>query len=207
MEMNADAATVSQYLDQHQGWFRRCASPMQADPIGETGYALGLGKFGALGYDVEPKIGLDLLPHDAGIYRILTIPVPGYEPVGYDVDFQAALQLNQSDLTQSDLNQSNLSPPDTSTGLGASMGPDASVGQAAYTRVEWVLDLGVQIHFPRFIQVLPNHLIKATGDRLLLQIVRQVSRRLTRKVQQDFHTTLNLPLPKGQTQFTKVQKI
>jgi hypothetical protein len=181
MEMNADAATVAQYLDQHQGWFNRCAAPMQAEPIGTTGYALGLGKFGALGYDVEPKIGLDLLPQDAGVYRILTIPVPDYEPVGYDVDFQAALQLRQNEGEQA-----------------------AQVGLEVYTQVEWVLDLGVWIHFPRFIQVLPSHLVKATGDRLLLQIVRQVSRRLTRKVQQDFHTTMALPLPKGQTKFMKL---
>jgi hypothetical protein len=38
-------------------------------------------------------------------------------------------------------------------------------------------------------------LIKSTGDRLLTEIVRQVSPRLTYKVQQDFHEQRGLPLP------------
>ncbi|WP_425461531.1 DUF1997 domain-containing protein, partial [Hyella patelloides] len=34
-----------------------------------------------------------------------------------------------------------------------------------------------------------------TGDRLLAQIVRQISPRLTYKVQQDFHSSKGLPIP------------
>jgi hypothetical protein len=37
--------------------------------------------------------------------------------------------------------------------------------------------------------------VQSTGDRLLNQIVRQVSRRLTRKVQEDFHQSLGIELP------------
>jgi len=63
------------------------------------------------------------------------------------------------------------------------------------TGVEWTLDLGVSIHFPRFIYRFSKPMIQKTGDRLLAQIVRQVSRRLTYKVQVDFHTRYDLPLP------------
>lgn len=171
MEMYANAATVAQYLDGHQDWFRRCASPMEAEAIGATGYALSLGRFGSMGYNIEPKIGLDLLPQDAGVYRIRTIEVPDYQPVGYDVDFQAALELNEHEPNEEKLNVDCL------------------------TRVEWTLDLGVSIEFPRFIRVLPNNVVKGTGDRLLHQIVRQISRRLTHKVQEDFHTSMGLPTP------------
>lgn len=190
MEMFADAATVANYLDNHPEWFRRCAHPMQADPIGQTGYALGLGKFGALGYDVEPKIGLDLLPQEARVYRIRTIPVPDYKPVGYDVDFQAALALQEpsSEVLHKILGQ---------------MTTEARTKVSSITRVEWVLNLGVYIHFPRFIQMLPKPLIQTTGDRLVAQIVRQVSRRLTRKVQKDFHDTHGLPLPTHRSTFTR----
>ncbi len=169
MEMLAAPETVAKYLDAHQEWFRRCAAPMEAVPIGETGYALTLGNFGALGYDIEPKIGLDLLPQDAGVYRIRTIEVPGYAPVGYEVDFQAALELTPA--------------------------PVAVLNAEAMTHVEWVLDLGVKLQFPRFIRALPQALIQGTGDRLLRQIVRQISRRLTHKVQEDFHKNLGLPMP------------
>ncbi len=176
MEMNADARTVAEYLDAHHGWFRRCAHPMTAEPLGENGYALIIGQFGSFGYEIEPKIGLDLLPQDQGVYRIETIPIPGYEPPGYDVDFKAALELVEAPAEGEE---------------GASTATIESM-----TRVEWQLDLIVTIQFPRFIHALPKGLVQNTGDQLLKQIVRQVSRRLTYKVQEDFHTMLNLPMPK-----------
>ncbi len=171
MEMYANADKVAEYLDEHHSWFRRCAAPMEAESIGETGYALSLGRFGSLGYHIEPKIGLNLLPQDAGVYRIRTIEVPDYEAVGYDVDFQASLELNEHEPN------------------------DEKLQVDCLTRVEWTLDLGVSIEFPRFISALPKKMVKGTGDRLLNQIVRQISRRLTHKVQEDFHTSMNLPMP------------
>lgn len=170
MDMSADRATVARYLDDHSAWFKRCAQPMTADPIGETGYALTIGHFGALGYDIEPRIGLNLLPQDQGVYRIETIPVPGYTPQGYDVDFKASLELKELPANESGV---------------------------ILTQVDWVLDLAVEVQFPRFIQALPKRLIQKTGDHLLNQVVRQASRCLTHKVQEDFHTTLGLQLPES----------
>ncbi|MEB3267365.1 MAG: DUF1997 domain-containing protein [Leptolyngbya sp.] len=171
MEMSADRQTVADYLDVHQDWFRRCAQPMTAEPLGNNGYALTIGHFGALGYDIEPRIGLHLLPQDQGIYRIETIPVPGYTPQGYDVDFQAALELHEK--------------------------PEMTAQGNPLTAVEWTLDLKVSVYFPRFIRALPKGLIQRTGDHLLSQVVRQASRCLTHKVQEDFHSTLGLPLPES----------
>lgn len=154
MEMYADSSTVAEYLNSHSSWFSRCAEPMKVEQLGENGYALTIGRFGSFGYEVEPKVGLELLPPQEDVYRIRTIPVPGYQAPGYDVDYHSSLRL---------------------------------VEQSDVTRVEWELDLTVYVHFPKFIQRLPKSLIQSTGDRLLNQIVRQVSRRLTRKVQEDFH--------------------
>ncbi|MEM8603725.1 MAG: DUF1997 domain-containing protein [Cyanobacteria bacterium P01_H01_bin.121] len=179
MEMYADPATVAAYLDEHQGWFRRCAHPIQVESIGANAYALCVGRYGALGYDVEPKVGLDLLPQDQGVYRILTVPVPDYVPRGYDVDFQAVLQLETAD------------------------GDPQCTGVTAITHANWTLDLTVEVQFPRFIQALPGKLIQQTGDGLLNQIVRQVSRRLTYKVQEDFHTTHGLPKPPRRHLFSR----
>ncbi|MCU0567453.1 MAG: DUF1997 domain-containing protein [Oculatellaceae cyanobacterium Prado106] len=166
MEMYATPQQVLEYLDAHRSWFPRCANPMKALPIGENGYDLTVGKFGSFGYDVEAKIGLDLLPQNNGVYRIETIPIPGYQPPGYDVDFQAELHL-----------------------------VDATTDHPL-TQVEWELNLQVTIQFPRFINKLPKSLVQSTGDRLLNQIVRQVSRCLTHKVQEDFHKAAGLPFPK-----------
>ncbi len=174
MEMYASAEKVAEYLNSHASWFSRCAEPMKVQPLGENGYALGIGRFGSFGYEVEPKIGLELLPADEGIYRIRTIPIPDYYPPGYEVDYRASLRLIES------------------------VANDAPTSIQEITTVEWELDLIVDIHFPKFIQRLPKSLVQSTGDRLLNQVVRQVSRRLTRKVQQDFHQHQGIAFPPTQ---------
>jgi len=63
---------------------------MKVEPWGKMA-TLTIGRFGSFGYDVEPKIGLELLPPDKGVYRIKSIPVPDYVTPGYEVDFQSAL--------------------------------------------------------------------------------------------------------------------
>lgn len=168
MEMYTNAQTVADYLDAHRSWFPQSARPMKASPIGANGYDLTVGRFGAFGYEVEAKVGLDLLPQDQGVYRIQTIPIPGYQAPGYDVDFQAAMQLTEV------LNER----------------------VAPVTHVEWELNLQVTLQFPRFIHAMPRTLIQSTGDRLLNQIVRQVSRCLTYKVQEDFHRAVGVKFPK-----------
>lgn len=175
MELHADAQTVAKYLDAHHGWFCRCAHPMKVRPLGNNGYTLTIGQFGAFGYDVEPKISLDLLPQDQGVYRIRTISMVDPDPQGYEVDFQAALQLAEASVNADGM---------------------AETSQSKLTRVEWHLNLEVAIQFPKFIQKLPKNLIQQTGDRLLAKIVQQVSQRLTAKVQDDFHATLGLSTPK-----------
>jgi hypothetical protein len=169
MELNGAPEVVANYLNMHQGWFCRCAHPMAVEPIGAHGYLLTIGRYGAFGFEVEPKIGLHLLPPDEqGVYRIETIPGTSEEQ-GYQVDFQAALELVDQ----------------TTDGVVPS-----NPFYLSSTHVEWVLDLNVALMFPKFIRRLPQSLIQKTGDRLLTQIVRQVSRRLTTKVQDDFHASL-----------------
>lgn len=171
MEMYASADKIAEYLNNHSSWFSRCAEPMKVEPLGENGYALVIGRFGSFGYEVEPKVGLELLPPKDRIYRIRTIPIPDYQAPGYEVDYNSSLQLIEIQQSQFSNNSVEI------------------------TRVEWELDLKVYINFPRFIQRLPKALVQSTGDRLLNQIVRQVSRRLTRKVQEDFHQSLGIELP------------
>jgi len=178
MEMFAPPQTVAEYLNAHHSWFRRCAHPMKAEPLGENGYGLIIGRFGSFGYEVEPKIGLNLLPPEDGVYRILTIPIPDYVPPGYEVDFNAAMELVEATAVPTDEN-TEVTNEEVKT----------------ITRIEWQLDLVVSLKFPRFIYRLPKNLIQTTGDRVLAQIVRQVNRRLTHKVQEDFHRSLGLPLP------------
>ena len=178
MEMRAPAAVVAAYLDRHEGWFRRCAAPMAVAPLGEDGYLLTLGRFGNFGFEVEPTIGLELLPQEQGLYRILTVPVASADPALqglYEVDFNASLRLDESS------------------------GPEVSHEEVdrllRHTLVRWQLDLTVWIRLPAMINLLPDSLVQSSGDHLLRQIVRQISRRLTWKVQEDFHASHGLPCP------------
>ena len=168
MLMGSDIKTVGKYLDAHPGWFTRCARPMTANPLGQNGYALTIGKFNSCGYVVEPKIGLELLPQDSGIYRIKTIEIPDYTPPGYEVSFNAQMRL-----------------------------VEFVNGQQSGTKIDWDLDLHVYIQFPKFIYKLPTGAIQGTGDKVLKQIVNRVSKQLTHKVQQDFHGNLGLKIPKA----------
>lgn len=95
MEMFAPGQEVDDYLQAHQGWFRRCAQPMQADPLGDHGYVLTIGKFGALGFDVEPKIAVVLEPPQDGNYLMHTVPLPDTPNLGYEVDFLSNMTLHQ----------------------------------------------------------------------------------------------------------------
>ncbi len=171
MEMRADLQTVGSYLDRHEGWFRRCAAPMDVKPIDNQAYALTLGTFGNFGFEVEPTIGLRLLPKNKGNYAISTVPLKTVDSALtdlYDVEFQANLNLENNNSDES--------------------------GEIL-TAVSWNLDLAVWIHLPKMITLLPNGLVQSSGDHLLRQIVRHISRRLTWKVQEDFHASHGLICP------------
>ena len=180
MEMRAPAPVVAAYLDRHEGWFQRCASPMTVTPLERDGYVLTLGRFGNFGFEVEPTIGLELLPQDAGVYRILTVPSPEADAVLaglYDVEFNASMRLDEPGPEEPDLSREEVD------------------GLMAHTLVRWSLDLQVWIRLPGMITLLPEPLVQSSGDRLLRQIVRQISRRLTWKVQEDFHASHGVPCP------------
>ena len=175
MEMRSTPEQVASYLDRHEGWFRRCAQPMDVEVLDPQSYALRLGRFGNFGYEVEPTIGLRLLPQDQGTYAIATEPLAGTTEglnALYDVDFQASLALE---------------PGEAQT--------DAMASAIPCTHVSWDLDLAVWIKLPKVITMLPDGLVQSSGDHLLRQIVRQISRRLTWKVQEDFHATHGLACP------------
>jgi hypothetical protein len=184
MEMYSNAQTVAEYLNAHEGWFCRCAQPMKVEPIRNNGYVLTIGRFSAFAYEVEPKIAVVLQPPQENIYWMNSIPVPDYQAPGYEVDYQASMELVEI-------------PVELAVSEIAAVYQKQGFCQlpSVITKVNWQLNMDVSVQFPKFIYKLPLSLIQSTGDRLLSQIVRQVSPRLTYKVQQDFHARLNLPLP------------
>ncbi|MBZ8179344.1 protein kinase domain-containing protein [Oscillatoria salina] len=182
IKLYAPKARVAEYLTQHNSWFPRCATPMQVSPMGANAYDLLIGRYGAFNYEQEVRIGLELVPpDDRGIYRISTIPLADYTPPGYEVDFQGSFYLQEV--------------PFEGTKFTFPESSNAAI-PAVFTQWIWQLNLEVAVQFPGFIRNMPATIVESTGDRLLRQIVRQVSRRLARKVQKDFHTSVGIPLPK-----------
>ncbi len=177
MDLFADKQTVMKYLDAHQGWFKRCAHPFKADAIGETGYAMGIGHVGALSFKVDARVGLNLLPPDENcVYAIVTIPIPDQEPQVYEVDFQAEMRLQEKILELR---------------AGEKLGDNPLI-----TAIEWDLHLTVSLHFPGFVKKMGTDMIQKTGDSVLGFIVQRVSKSLTAKVQDDFHKTHEIKVPK-----------
>ncbi|MDJ0660086.1 MAG: DUF1997 domain-containing protein [Crocosphaera sp.] len=197
MEMYSDADTVANYLNAHQGWFCRCAAPMKTEAIGNNGYILTVGRFGSFGYEVEPKLAVVLEPPVNGVYEMHSIPIPDEPYLGYEVDYQASMTIKEI--------PRHLSSP----GLEKAF-KKQNKGQVPnmITKVEWQLAMDVAVQFPKFIHKLPLSMIQRTGDRLLTQIVRQISPRLTQKVQEDFHTGQNLPIPpKTSRHLEKIEEV
>ncbi len=196
MDMYSDAETVAKYLDAHDHWFVSCAHPMKVEPLGNNGYTLIVGRFSSFGYEVEPKVALVFHPAQNRVYTMHTVPIPNYESPGYEVQYDAAMELQE--ITPEQI---------LGTKITKVFPPQKSI-PSMMTRVSWQLDLVVAVDFPKFIYKLPVSLIQKTGDRLLSQIVRQISPRLTYKVQKDFHTRLELPIPpKTGRKLQKVKKL
>lgn len=183
MEMYSDAQTVAKYLEQHERWFCRCAEPIKTESIGNNGYILAVGKYGAFGYNVEPKMAVVLEPPTNGMYHMHSIPLEGEEHLSYQVDYRALMTLDEVSAKKA---------PSLETAFkkqGMNQLP------SVMTKVNWELQMNVMVRFPKFIDKLPWSLVQTTGDRLLSEIVRQISPHLTYKVQQDFHHRLGLPIP------------
>ncbi len=184
MEMYSDGDTVANYLNAHQGWFCRCATPMKTEAMGDNGYILTVGRFGSFGYDVEPKLAVVLEPSINGVYQMYSVPIPDEPYLGYEVDYQAGMTIKEI--------PSHLASP----GLEKAFKKHSKEQvPEIITKVEWNLAMDVAVQFPKFIHKLPSPIIQKTGDRLLTQIVRQISPRLTYKVQEDFHKGQDLPIP------------
>lgn len=195
MVMYASSEVVANYLNSHGGWFHRCAQPMKVEPFTEQGYILTVGKFGSFGYEVEPKIAVLFDPPEDSLYRMYNVPVPNDPTQGYAVDYKADMTLG--DITWDDAAIKGKEQLIKKFG-------DRPVPESL-TQVQWQLHLQVMVQFPKFIYKLPQNLLRSTGDRLLSSIVAQISPRLTSKIQQDFHSGHDLPLPpKGGSHFKAV---
>lgn len=184
MEMYSDEETVANYLNNHQGWFVRCASPMKAEPFSENGYTLIIGHYGAFGYNVEPQMSVILEPPQSKHYSMYSVTNPEFNHPGYEVNYRSIMDIESILLSQASVGIEKVYHQQGKNSLPETI-----------TKINWQLNLEVKVRFPRFIYKLPMSIIQNTGDRLLSQIVKQISPSLSYKVQKDFHSRFNLPIP------------
>ncbi|MBE9222255.1 DUF1997 domain-containing protein [Cyanobacterium stanieri LEGE 03274] len=187
MDMYSDRKTVTDYLNNHQGWFVRCASPMKVEPFSENGYTLTVGRYGAFGYEVEPQMSVILEPPMGEHYTMYSVTNPESGNDGYEVDYYSVMDIETISGDSIEVNDNYCLPPEI-------------------TRINWELDLRVRVYFPKFIYKIPTNMIQSTGDRLLSQIVKQVSPRLSFKVQKDFHSHFDLPIPPKKSRTCEIVK-
>jgi len=183
VDMFSDLETVAEYLAAHEGWFCRCAQPMNVKPFCQDGYLLNIGKFDSLGYEVEPKIAIVLEPPQNNLYVMRTVPIPDCDFPGYEVQYKSSMELNE------------IAVDSIKMSLKDKIFTSRQDIPESITRLSWHLDLVVSVEFPSFVTRLPRNLIQRSGDHLISQIVRQISPRLSYKVQQDFHLSRGLTLP------------
>jgi hypothetical protein len=184
MDMYSSLGNVAEYLNNHEGWFVRCASPMKAEPFGPNGYTLTIGHYASFGYEVEPKMSVILETPQPNSYSMYSVDNPEFNNLGYEVDYKAIMNIEEWDSLEAVPEMEKLSKKQGITNIPSSI-----------TKINWKLDLNVKVEFPQFIYKLPLCLLEKTGDRLLAGIVKQISPRLSYKVQKDFHSQFNLPLP------------
>lgn len=193
MEMYSDRQTVCEYLNDHQGWFIRCAEPMKVTRFGNNGYTLTIGNYGAFGYNLEPQMTVILEAPQNDNYSMYSVANPQLSKSTYEVHYRSDLNIKSIPLSQADKAIKKVYKKQGLEKLPESI-----------TKINWQLQLQVNIQFPAFIYKLPTSMINSTGNRVLAQIVKQISPRLSYKVQKDFHSRLNLPIPPSTTRTCQV---
>ena len=194
MEMYGDRETVAKYLKNHQGWFTRCAEPMKVQPFGNDGYTLIVGNYGAFGYHLEPQMSVILETSEGdSCYKMYSVPNSQYE-ANYDVNYCSILHLHAIPTSEAVTKVDKIFSQ-----YGMKNVP------SEVTKIDWTLNLSINIRFPSFIYKLPQSVVKSTGNRVLSQIVKQISPRLSYKVQKDFHDRFGLPIPPAKSRTCKHQ--
>ena len=158
-------AVVAAYLDDHQELVPRCASPMQVEAIDQKSYSLTLGRFGNFGFEVEPTIALRSCRSRKGS--------TGSKPCRRAASPWPAGSLRRRLPRPGCAGSPKQDTPHRAMGSGSQASGSAAQGD----------------HHAA------GSVVQSSGDHLLRQIVRQISRRLTWKVQEDFHATHGLSCP------------
>lgn len=179
VDLETDRPTLAAYLRNHSEWVGHCFKPLKVDPLElapllalnpecEKGqcYRLQFFRIGGLGFEVEPCFGVRIWDESDTLFRLDSVKLPSDEGLPYRVKCAAFFELEEM--------------------------PQFS-GQPTLTRVHWTLDLDILMDLPRFLQALPQTMVKNVGSNVINRVTRSMSDRLTHNVCNDFYRSIGKP--------------
>ncbi|GAB4218538.1 MAG: DUF1997 domain-containing protein [Synechococcales cyanobacterium] len=161
VDLETPVEDLADYLRHHQEWIHRCFKPLKVNPLGEGNYRLHFFRIGGLGFELEPHFAISIWEEPLHQFRLDSLDLPEDEPLPYHVDCQATFRIEQL--------------PDTDRPI---------------TRVFWGLVLKIDIELPGFLQVLSRSLVQKVGIKVVNQVTRSMSDRLTHNVCTDFYRSV-----------------
>ncbi|MDX2273148.1 MAG: DUF1997 domain-containing protein [Cyanobacteriota bacterium] len=164
VDLDTDVQALAHYLNHHQSWIHHCFKPLQVEALSEDTYRLQFFRIGGMGFELEPCFGVKIWPEDQQVFRLSSIELPSDAELPYKVDCQSYFQLEAL--------------------------PDAG-NSAPQTRVHWDLKLRIGMELPGFLLALPRKLVHKVGSRVVNQVTRSMSDRLTHNVCTDFYKSIN----------------
>lgn len=164
VDLETDRLTLAHYLHDHAEWIERCFKPLKVFPLSPETYKLQFFRIGGLGFELEPCFGVKIWPEQDSVFWLSSIDLPEEEGLPYSVDCLSYFRLEELD-------------------LDSHHGP--------LTRVHWDLKLDIWMQLPGFLQALPYPLVYRVGARVVNQVTRSMSDRLTHNVCTDFYRSVH----------------
>ncbi|MEN9205145.1 MAG: DUF1997 domain-containing protein [Thermostichales cyanobacterium DRC_bins_46] len=161
VDLETPVEELAGYLRHHQEWIHRCFKPLKVQPLGNADYRLQFFRIGGLGFELEPHFAITIWEDPLHCFRLTSLALPEDASLPYQVDCQASFRIEQH-----------------------------SSDPQPLTRVYWDLTLKIDLELPGFLQVLPRPLVQKVGIKVVNQVTRSMSDRLTHNVCTDFYRSV-----------------
>ncbi len=180
VDLQTDAPTFATYLDSHRDWMERCFKPLKVLPLTDDSYKVQFFRIAGLGLEVEPCFGIQLWSEDRSLFRLRSIELPMEAETPYQITCLSSFRLEP------------LEPASPLSGYSAGgFVRETSRGSSPpMIRVHWHLNLLVGMELPGLVKSLPSAFVHRVASRIVNQVTRSMSERLTRNVCSDFYQTI-----------------
>jgi len=161
VDLETPVEDLAKYLRHHHQWIHRCFKPLTVQPLGGADYRLQFFRIGGLGFELEPHFAITIWEEPQHCFRLASLNLPEDQSLPYRVDCQATFRIEQLALDPTPI-----------------------------ARVYWGLLLKIDIELPGFLQVLSRSLVQKVGIKVVNQVTRSMSDRLTHNVCTDFYRSV-----------------